>query len=671
MKKRKILSLLLSLCLLIGLLPTVALAADQEASAAGVQITEKSYDSTTNILTVNVQIKMPDNSGITSVGTLLSYDSSKLTLLHKTKNDTTYAPSDPRISANPSVLVTLENSDEDPYNTDGGVYLYGKGNRAGLFVGLGTTGQPSDIQKTKDWLTIYQLRFKVSGDPKVVLNSDSLRIADPAKDNDVIKGSYVANDEYTVSVNSHGSKWFKYGKMQGNNKPDLTGDHWAIPAANVTATYPGSTNSPSPTPATLTGIKVKTAPTKLIYNEGESFDKTGMVIEATYSDSSKKEVTGYTYAPTAALTTSDTTITISYSEGSETKTCTQTITVNAAPTEYTITFDVNGGSGTIPPQTTSGRKLSSLPTAAHSGSYSFAGWYTAASGGTQITTAHVFYGNTTVYAHWTYIGGGGGGGSSHASRYAITADKTENGTITVSPKSASKGDTVTITVKPDKGYELDTLKVLDKNGDKVKLTEKNGKYTFTMPTGKVTVKGSFVEEAPVQIFKDVPVEAYYYEAVKWAAEKGITGGVGNGLFAPNQPCTRAQIVTFLWRAAGSPAPKNTGTAFGDVKPGSFYEQAVAWAVENGITGGTGDGKFSPDATCTRAQSVTFLYRAAGSPKVSSSAEFGDVATNAYYADAVAWAAKNGITGGIGGGLFGSNNNCTRAQIVTFLYRAMK
>ena len=268
-----------------------------------------------------------------------------------------------------------------------------------------------------------------------------------------------------------------------------------------------------------------------------------------------------------------------------------------------------------------------------------------------------------------YSGGGGGGGGSYTPSYTVSVDKTENGTITVSPKSASKGDTVTITVKPDKGYELEMLKALDKDGDALKLTEKNGKYTFKMPSGKVTVKGSFVEEAPVQIFKDVPVDAYYYEAVKWAAEKGITGGVGNGLFAPNQPCTRAQIVTFLWRAAGSPAPKNTGTAFGDVKPGSFYEQAVAWAVENGITGGTGDGMFSPDATCTRAQSVTFLYRAAGSPAVSGSAEFGDVATNAYYADAVAWAAKNGITGGIGGGQFGSGNDCTRGQIVTFLYRA--
>ena len=262
------------------------------------------------------------------------------------------------------------------------------------------------------------------------------------------------------------------------------------------------------------------------------------------------------------------------------------------------------------------------------------------------------------------------GGGSYTPSYTVSVDKTENGTITVSPKSASKGDTVTITVTPDKGYELEMLKALDKDGNALKLTEKNGKYTFKMPSGKVTVKGSFVEEAPVQIFKDVPTDAYYYEAVKWAAEKGITGGVGNGLFAPNQPCTRAQIVTFLWRAAGSPTPKNM-SSFTDVPADAFYAKAVAWAVENGITGGTGDGKFSPDATCSRAQAVTFLYRAAGSPKVSGSAEFGDVATNAYYADAVAWAAKNGITGGIGGGLFGSNNNCTRAQIVTFLYRSVK
>ena len=261
------------------------------------------------------------------------------------------------------------------------------------------------------------------------------------------------------------------------------------------------------------------------------------------------------------------------------------------------------------------------------------------------------------------------GGSSHSSRYTITVDSVKHGTITVSPKSAYKDDTVTITVKPDKGYELDTLKVLDQDGDKVKITEKKGKYTFTMPASKVTIKGKFVEEAPEQIFADVPVDAYCYEAVKWAASEGITGGIGNNLFAPGLPCTRGQIVTFLWRAAGSPAPKSM-SSFADVAEDAYYAKAVAWAVENGITGGTGDGKFSPDATCTRAQAVTFLYRASGSPAVSGSAAFSDVAADAYYASAVKWAEKNGITGGIGGGLFGSGNNCTRGQIVAFLWRDM-
>lgn len=264
----------------------------------------------------------------------------------------------------------------------------------------------------------------------------------------------------------------------------------------------------------------------------------------------------------------------------------------------------------------------------------------------------------------------GGGGGSYTPSYSITVDKTENGTITVSPKSASKGDTVTITVKPDKGYELEMLKALDKDGDALKLTEKNGKYTFKMPSGKVTVKGSFAKEAPEQIFADVPVDAYYYEAVKWAADKGITGGVGGNLFGPDQSCTRAQIVTFLWRAAGSPAPKSMNS-FADVPADAYYAKAVAWAVENGITGGTGDGKFSPDAVCTRAQCVTFLYCAAGSPAVSGSAAFTDVASDAYYAKAVKWAEANGITSGIGGGLFGSDNSCTRAQIVTFIYQSVK
>ena len=259
-------------------------------------------------------------------------------------------------------------------------------------------------------------------------------------------------------------------------------------------------------------------------------------------------------------------------------------------------------------------------------------------------------------------------GGSHASSYTVSVDKTENGAITVSPKSASKGDTVTITVKPDSGYQLDDLTVTDKNGNELKLTDKgNGKYTFTMPASKVEIKATFVKEVETSPFSDVSTSAYYYEAVKWAQEKGITGGIGNGLFGPNQPCTRAQIVTFLWRAAGSPEPKAM-SSFVDVSTDAYYAKAVAWAVENGITTGTGDGKFSPDATCTRAQSVTFLFRAIGK-LVDSKAEFSDVLTDSYYANAVAWAVENGVTNGIGNGLFGPDNSCTRAQIVTFLFRA--
>ena len=281
-----------------------------------------------------------------------------------------------------------------------------------------------------------------------------------------------------------------------------------------------------------------------------------------------------------------------------------------------------------------------------------------------------YYVSSTANGVWTvsYSAPSSGGGSSSPSYSVTTPGKTENGTVTVSPRSAEKGDTVTITAKPDSGYQLDDLTVTDKNGKELKLTDKgNGKYTFTMPASKVEVNATFVKEVETSPFSDVSTSAYYYEAVKWAQEKGITGGIGNGLFGPNQPCTRAQIVTFLWRAAGSPEPK-TMSSFADVSMDAYYAKAVAWAVENGITTGTGDGKFSPDATCTRAQSVTFLFRAIGK-LVDSKAEFSDVLTDSYYANAVAWAVENGVTNGIGGGLFGPNNSCTRAQIVTFLFRA--
>ena len=271
---------------------------------------------------------------------------------------------------------------------------------------------------------------------------------------------------------------------------------------------------------------------------------------------------------------------------------------------------------------------------------------------------------TVTYVEPSYYSG-----SSSDPTYSVTVDKTENGSVTVSPKSASKGDTVTVTVKPDSGYVLETLTVTDKNGNELTLKDKdNGKYTFTMPAGKVEVKATFMEDNSVlNFFYDVPNGAYFYEAVKWAVENGITDGGGDNLFAPDQPCTRAQIVTFLWRAAGSPEPK-TASSFTDVSASAYYAKAVAWAVENGITNGMTATMFAPDATCTRGQSVTFLYRALkGTAGTTSS--FADVPANAFYADAVGWAVSQKVTDGTSNTTFSPNADCTRAEIVTFLYRA--
>ena len=251
--------------------------------------------------------------------------------------------------------------------------------------------------------------------------------------------------------------------------------------------------------------------------------------------------------------------------------------------------------------------------------------------------------------------------------YTIKATAGTNGSISPSGwTSVRDGRDQTFTITPDKGYAVAKVLVDGKSVGAVKS------YTFKNVTKDHTIEAIFMKSngnPQTGVFVDVAEGSYYEEAIDWAVEKGITNGVSSNMFAPNDPCTRAQIVTFLWRAAGSPAPKSM-SSFTDVPADAFYAKAVAWAVENGITSGTGESKFSPNSTCTRAQAVTFLYRASGSPAVSGSAEFSDVATNAYYADAVAWAAKKGITTGIGGGLFGSDNDCTRGQIVTFLWRAM-
>ena len=276
---------------------------------------------------------------------------------------------------------------------------------------------------------------------------------------------------------------------------------------------------------------------------------------------------------------------------------------------------------------------------------------------------------TVTTAKKSNSGSGSSSSGSSGSSYAVSAPSTKNGDVTVSPKNASKGDRVTITVTPDKGYELDKLTAKDASGNKLKLTDKgNGKYTFTMPGSKVTVSAEFVEEQAASIFADVPTDAYYAKAVEWAVKKGITNGKANGLFGSNDPCTRGQIVTFLWRAAGSPAPKGTAKVPADVLPGSYCYDAVAWALENGITNGLANGTFGVNNTCPRGQSVTFLYRAMGTAPTTVNG-FTDVESNAFCAEAVAWAVENGVTNGTSASTFSPSNGCTWAQIVTFLFRA--
>ena len=305
------------------------------------------------------------------------------------------------------------------------------------------------------------------------------------------------------------------------------------------------------------------------------------------------------------------------------------------------------------------------------------GKVTAVAEGTAKITVKTVDGEKTAVCAVTVTaktsGGSSSGGSSTPTYPVTKPSKTENGSVNISPTSAKRGSIVTITVTPDAGYVLDELTVTDKDGKELSLTKKSDtEYTFVMPAGKVEITPSFVKQAeePSRVFVDVKTGDYFYDAVQWAVGKGITNGTSAETFSPEDPCTRAQIVTFLWRAAGSPVV-NYAMDLSDVAGDAYYAEAVRWALSEGITTGTSADQFSPDATCTREQAVTFLYRAAGSPTVSGESAFEDVGADAYYARAVAWAAQNGVTNGISQALFGTGSDCTRAQIVTFLYRAQQ
>ena len=355
--------------------------------------------------------------------------------------------------------------------------------------------------------------------------------------------------------------------------------------------------------------------------------------------------------------------------------------VEDAVVKLTVSFDPNGGSGSMDPVTVDYGATYLFPengfTApegkrfAHWAIDSLDGDTTAVPGGGLPILR-----GTTAYAVWEDIpastGGGGGGGRTSYSVSTGKTGKTGNGTLSLSDTTARRGDTVIITVKPDKGYTLETLTVTDSRGSALTLTDKGGgKFAFTMPSGSVTVNATFMEDNSIlNFFVDVPASAYYYDAVKWAAEQGITGGTDENHFSPDASCTRAQIVTFLWQAAGSPVV-NYILPSEDVAESSYYAEAVRWAASQGIVSGISPTRFGPDLPCTRAQAMTFLYGAMGSPAVTGGSGFLDVDSGAYYAGPVAWAVKNHITSGTGNGLFGTENICTRAQIVTFLFGLYK
>ena len=352
-----------------------------------------------------------------------------------------------------------------------------------------------------------------------------------------------------------------------------------------------------------------------------------------------------------------------------------TLTAQWTLDRYTISYNLNNGTATGNPDSyTVESDAITLNTPTRPG-YTFTGWSGTGLDGENNMTVTIEKGSTgerSYTAHWRY---NGGGGSSSSPSYPVSVpDKTDHGSVTVSPKNASKGDTVTVTVKPDSGYVLETISVTDKNDNDLKLTDKgNGKYTFTMPTSKVEIKATFMEDNSVlNFFYDVPNDAYYFEAVKWAAENGITGGVGNSLFAPNQPCTRAQIVTFLWRAAGSPVV-NYLMPFTDVDEGTYYAEAVRWAASTGIVTGLTETTFGTDSVCTRAQAAAMIYRCAQAQGKGFTGAwmfhlpFTDVPEWAY--ESVAWCYMNGVTTGVSETSFAPGNDCTRAQIVTFLWRA--
>ena len=346
-----------------------------------------------------------------------------------------------------------------------------------------------------------------------------------------------------------------------------------------------------------------------------------------------------------------------------------TVDSEEAETYYTVT-SINGDTQTVQIVKT-GESITLDPPDAPDG-YSFDGWYLE---DMQVEFPYTVTGSVSFTAKWTENPApvvSDSDDDDDEPSYRITVATAENGRISANVTSAEAGHRVTLTVIPYDGYKLSNLLILDESGNDMDWEElEDSQYAFILPEGNVTVEAEFVRLAAEVNFVDVAADAYYSDAIAWAVGHGITSGTTTTTFSPNNACTRAQMVTFLWRAAGCPAPSSDVCPFMDLDSDAYYYNAVLWAVEQGITTGVTSDRFAPDGIVTRAQTATFLFRNAGSPDMGDGTCFKDVAVDAYYCDAVLWAAMEGITSGMTASQFAPDNICTRAQIVTFIYRSMR
>ena len=357
-----------------------------------------------------------------------------------------------------------------------------------------------------------------------------------------------------------------------------------------------------------------------------------------------------------------------YAPGESVPEVVTTLTAQWTVNQYTITYDLAGGTVEGNPDTYTIETVAfTLKNPTKSG-YTFTGWSGTGLDGENNMTVTIpkgSTGNRSYTAHWRYNGGGGSG----YSYYTIKATAGAGGSISPSGNvSVREGRDQTFTITPDKDYAVANVKIDGKSIGAVKsYTFENVRRTHTIEVIFMKANGN----PQIGVFVDVATGSYYEDAVDWAVENGITKGTDDTHFSPDGICTRAQAATFLWRAAGSPKPETRTMPFTDVPAGSYYYDAVLWAVENGITKGTSNTTFSPNMTCSRAQIVTFLWRSEKSPAAGTANPFADVKSTAYYADAVLWAVENDITKGTTNTTFSPDADCTRAQIVTFLWRCKK